>query len=170
MPNINGMTIDELGSVSAITANDEVPVWDAEAGASEPTKKVTGSDLASSVKTLGSLLGTSDVVNNLTSTATDKPLSAAQGKALNDKLPIKEQKNTPNTTFSADETKILTVATGYTGKTLLSAIVSGEYPSGTREKLMLLSAYISGDTLYAVIKNIASSTTGVLQLDIFLQP
>lgn len=31
-------------------------------------------------------VATSDIVNNLTSTATDKPLSAAQGKALNDKI------------------------------------------------------------------------------------
>lgn len=28
-----------------------------------------------------------DIVNNLTSTATDQPLSAAQGKALNDAMP-----------------------------------------------------------------------------------
>lgn len=32
------------------------------------------------------VIRTSDVVNNLTSTVTDKPLSAAQGKALNDKI------------------------------------------------------------------------------------
>ena len=32
------------------------------------------------------ILRTSDVVNNLTSTVTDKPLSAAQGKVLNDRL------------------------------------------------------------------------------------
>ena len=85
MPINNGMTIDELGSVSSITANDEIPVWDAEAAPGEPTKKITGNSLASSVKNLGGLLGTSDVVNNLTSTATDKPLSANMGKTLSDK-------------------------------------------------------------------------------------
>lgn len=36
--------------------------------------------------TIERALAPSDVVNNLTSTATDKPLSAAQGKTLNDKL------------------------------------------------------------------------------------
>lgn len=79
---IVGKTIDQLNAATAITANDEVAIYDAEAGAAEPTKKVTGSNLASSIKTLGSLLGTSDVVNDLTSTATDKPLSANMGKYL----------------------------------------------------------------------------------------
>ena len=78
------MTINELLALNGLTANDEIPVWDAEAEPNEPTKKITGSNLAASIKTLGSLLGTSDVVNSLTSTATDKPLAAAQGKALND--------------------------------------------------------------------------------------
>ena len=37
------------------------------------------------VKTaVNSKINISDIVNNLTSTATNKPLSAAQGKALND--------------------------------------------------------------------------------------
>lgn len=83
---IVGKTIDQLNAATAITANDEIAIYDAEAGAAEPTKKVTGSNLASSIKTLGSLLGTSDVVNDLTSTATDKPLSAKQGKLIYDKL------------------------------------------------------------------------------------
>lgn len=38
------------------------------------------------VASLANKLNISDVVNNLTSTATNKPLSAAQGKALNDAL------------------------------------------------------------------------------------
>lgn len=87
MPVIVGKTIDQLNQVTAITASDELVVYDAESGTGvEPTKKVTGSNLASSVKTLGSLLGTSDVVNDLTSTATDKPLSANMGKTLNDNM------------------------------------------------------------------------------------
>ena len=40
--------------------------------------------MASSV--IKKTIASEDVVNNLTSTATDKPLSAAQGKALNDKF------------------------------------------------------------------------------------
>lgn len=87
MPVIVGKTIDQLNQVTAVTASDELVVYDAESGTGvEPTKKVTGSNLASSVKTLGSLLGTSDVVNDLTSTLTTAPLSAAQGKALYDLL------------------------------------------------------------------------------------
>lgn len=77
----NGMTIDGLNTVSSLTAQDEVPVWDKEASG-EPTKKITAQNFASSIKTLESLLGTGDVVNNLTSTETDKPLSANMGKTL----------------------------------------------------------------------------------------
>lgn len=96
----NGMTIDGLNTVSSLTAQDKVPVWDNESSG-EPTRKITAQDFTNSVKTLGSLVNTTemntaieqstadvirtgDVINELTSTATDKPLSAAQGKALND--------------------------------------------------------------------------------------
>ena len=50
------------------------------------TYKLTGATLAAALKAIGALLAASDVVNNLSGTATDKPLSAAQGKALNDAL------------------------------------------------------------------------------------
>ena len=62
MPIITGKTIDQLNQVTAITASDELVVYDAEAGTGvEPTKKITGSNLASSVKTLGSFLDESSV-------------------------------------------------------------------------------------------------------------
>ena len=51
--------------------------------------EATGQRIAAALEALsgfGAYLTTADVVNNLTSTATDKPLSAAQGKALNDKM------------------------------------------------------------------------------------
>ena len=98
----NGMTIDSLNTVSSLTAQDEVPVWDKEASG-EPTRKITAQNMANSVKSLASLpnttemntaidqstadvIRTGDVVNSLTSTATNVPLSAAMGKALNDKI------------------------------------------------------------------------------------
>ena len=46
----------------------------------------------STISALNSKLNISDVVNNLTSTSTTQPLSAAQGKALNDALATKEAK------------------------------------------------------------------------------
>lgn len=51
--------------------------------------EATGQRIAAALEALsgfGAYLTTADVVNNLTSTATDKPLAAAQGKALNDNL------------------------------------------------------------------------------------
>ena len=55
------MTIDELLSLAGLTANDEIPVWDAEA-ADEPTKKITAQNLAASVKALAGLVGEADAL------------------------------------------------------------------------------------------------------------
>ena len=51
------MTIDGLNPLTTLTAGDELPVWDAEASAEEPTKKITAQNMANSVKTLANLQG-----------------------------------------------------------------------------------------------------------------
>jgi hypothetical protein len=58
------MTIDELNTLDALTAADEFPVWDSEESG-EPTKKITAQNMAASVKTLGSLVNTSEMNNAL---------------------------------------------------------------------------------------------------------
>lgn len=79
------MTIHELLALTGLTGSDEIPVWDEEASG-EPTKKITAQNFAAAIKTLASLLGTGDVVNDLTSTLTTAPLSANMGKTLNDNM------------------------------------------------------------------------------------
>jgi hypothetical protein len=59
-----GTTIDGLNSVTSLTAQDEVPVWDVEASG-EPTKKITAQNMTASVKTLGSLVNTTEMNNAL---------------------------------------------------------------------------------------------------------
>lgn len=54
------MTIDELNALTTLTAEDEVPVWDIEESG-EPTKKITASNLAASVKSLASLPNTTEM-------------------------------------------------------------------------------------------------------------
>lgn len=49
------MTINELLALANLTANDEIPVWDAEA-TGEPTKKITAQQLAASVVALANLV------------------------------------------------------------------------------------------------------------------
>ena len=67
----NGMTIDSLNTVSSLTAQDEVPVWDKEASG-EPTRKITAQNLTNSVKTLGSLVNTKEMNTAIAqSTASD---------------------------------------------------------------------------------------------------
>ena len=58
------MTIDELLSMAALTANDEIPVWDAEA-VDEPTKKITAQNFAASVKALAGLVGEAELTEQL---------------------------------------------------------------------------------------------------------
>ena len=45
------MTIDELLAASALTVNDEIPIWDAEA-TGEPTKKITAANMAAAMAAL----------------------------------------------------------------------------------------------------------------------
>lgn len=56
----NGMTIDGLNTVSALTAQDKVPVWDNESSG-EPTRKITAQNMANSVKSLASLPNTTEM-------------------------------------------------------------------------------------------------------------
>lgn len=56
----NGMTIDGLNTVSALTAQDKVPVWDNESSG-EPTRNITAQNMANSVKTLGNLVNTTEM-------------------------------------------------------------------------------------------------------------
>ena len=65
----------------------------------------------STISALNSKLNISDVVNNLTSTSTTQPLSAAQGKALNDALGTKAAQSaldSINTTVSTMNIKSVT--------------------------------------------------------------
>ena len=55
-----GTTIDGLNTVTSLTTNDEVPVWDAEASG-EPTKKITAQNMAASVKSLADLPNTTEM-------------------------------------------------------------------------------------------------------------
>lgn len=73
------MTIDELNALTTLTAADEVPVWDSEESG-EPTKKITASNLAASVKSLASLPSTTEMNAAIAqSTATMKSANIATG-------------------------------------------------------------------------------------------
>ena len=76
------MQIKDL-PVSTTLASTDVLVKETSTGA---TQGITGANAAASLKTLGDLLGTSDVVNNLTSGGTTSPLSAEMGKTIAGKI------------------------------------------------------------------------------------
>ena len=56
------MTIAELLAATGLTANDRVPIYDAEAAQNvEPTQKITAAQLAAAVKVLSSLVNTTEM-------------------------------------------------------------------------------------------------------------
>ena len=59
----------------------------------------TGASTAAIARANLEALGTADVIDSLSSTATDKPLSAAQGKALNDNALMKADLSIPKTNY-----------------------------------------------------------------------
>ena len=56
----NGMTINGLNPLSALTADDKIPVWDTGASG-EPTKEITAQNMANSVKSLAGLPNTTEM-------------------------------------------------------------------------------------------------------------
>lgn len=79
------MQISGLSASNSFSATDVLAI-EVNVNGVEKTYKLTGATLAAALASIGSYLKTTDVVNKLTSTSTTQPLSAAQGKALNDKL------------------------------------------------------------------------------------
>ena len=79
------MQISGLSASNTFSATDVLAI-EVNVNGVEKTYKLTGATLATALASIGAYLKTTDVVNNLTSTATTQPLSAAQGKALNDKI------------------------------------------------------------------------------------
>lgn len=138
----NGMTINGLNPLSALTADDKIPVWDTGASG-EPTKEITAQNMANSVKSLASLpnttemntaieqstadvIRTGDVVNSLTSTATDKPLSAAQGKALNEAI----TQSMAKWTWERNPANLTTILLNINAKQVSYVEITGTQPVG----------------------------------------
>lgn len=137
------MQIKDLPSSNTFASTD-VLAKDASGGT---TEKINGSDLASSIKTLGSLLGTSDVVNNLTSGETRPVSSGAVYNALSANYPTITAASNSITSFGhnsfvkdgimyvrgffkagnlADQTTLLEIS-GYTAKKRSEGIIITKY-------------------------------------------
>lgn len=94
------MTIDGLNALTTLTAGDELPVWDVEASG-EPTKKITASNLSTSVKSLGSLIGTGDLDSTPTSGSNKAVTSGGVYTAIQQSTAIENVANQ----FSISSTK-----------------------------------------------------------------
>lgn len=69
----NGMTINGLNPLSALTADDKIPVWDTGASG-EPTKEITAQNMANSVKSLASLPNTTEMNDAIEQSTASMPL------------------------------------------------------------------------------------------------
>ena len=136
------MKINQLIALITAAAGDELAIWDAdEANPQQRTKKITVQNFINSVVTIADLLKQTDVVNNLTSTSTTAPLSAAQGKALND-----SKLNCTNVgTQTTNSTKSYNVPSNYRG--MMS------FDSNTQAALLMVSSTSTGSiAAYEIFK------------------
>ena len=76
------MQITQLPTSSTMASTD-VLVKETSGGT---TQGITAANAAASLKTIGNLLGTNDVINNLTAGGTTVPLSAEMGKTISGKI------------------------------------------------------------------------------------
>ena len=106
------MQISELSASNTFSATDVLAI-EVNVNGVEKTYKLTGATLATALASIGSYLTTADVVNNLTSTATNQPLSANMGKTLNNNIKNLVTKSTYVSTTDADgDTPILNIPAG----------------------------------------------------------
>jgi len=113
------MTIDELIAATGLTANDEIPIWDAEATGG-PTKKITAQQLATAIVALASLvtsingetgavtLTAEDVNAKVTQTAVADPTASGNAVSFIDSISQNSQgvivptkKTVPNASTTA---------------------------------------------------------------------
>ena len=118
------MTINELLSLAGLTASDEIPVWDAEGQVNGRTKKITAQNLAASIKTIASLIASSDLDTAPTSDSTKAVQSGGVYNAIQQST--KSMFDITNQSLSFDEngTSRVPLRSGYW---LVSAGVKNGY-------------------------------------------
>lgn len=130
-------------------------------------RKVSFSNLATWVKTKLGALVTTDVINNATSTATDKPVSAAVAKDLQGQIGTVPSGSTLQGQINTLNSKFVTVV--YNGNLgALNAGASGyitasvNVPSGyiTRGIASVAKQHIAGAPSLTIMPNVASNQSG----------
>lgn len=111
-----GTTIYGLNVVTALTAQDEVPLWDAEASG-EHTKKITASNLASSVKSLASLPNTTEMNNAIAQSTAKWTL------LVSDFNPTEGLEKTVASMSDYDELLICLVSNGWVRQTFTAPLI-----------------------------------------------
>jgi hypothetical protein len=103
------MTIHELLQAAGLTANDEIPIWDAD-GTGEPTKKITAQQLAAAVVALANLV--TGVKGNAESSFRTGDVNL-----------------TPANIGAVATSAVIDIPHGGTGATTAAVVISNEYTS-----------------------------------------
>lgn len=140
----NGMTIDGLNTVSALTAQDEVPVWDKEASG-EPTRKITAQNMANSVKSLANLPNTTEM-----NAAIAQSTATLQGE-IQKKASFKTVSWNQSTTTGTEYTSVVDINPieyiPYNSNTVV--FVRATYSSGRPAGLRIGTSYsATGDVIF----------------------
>ena len=125
--------ISELTAITTIADNDLTPIVDT---SETETKKMTASQMKTYAQ--NGVVLTADIKDNLTSTDTNKPLSANQGKVLNDKI-------TNLKTYSTSE--IDTGEIWDNGKHIFRRTIKSTTPNATYTWLTLTSG-LNADVIF----------------------
>lgn len=166
---MSGLTLD---TVTASTADYPIPAT-GDTGSVAWGKVIKFFNDAKTA--IASKINISDIVNNLTSTATNKPLSAAQGKALNDAITTL---NTDVTTLNNNRLEKATFECAFTGGTGQTSVASSRVLIPVRcisQNQYRLAARVAANGnwalfLYSDSGDLATSATGTYNVQVLVAP
>lgn len=166
-----GTTINGLNTVTSLTAQDDVPVWDVEASG-EPTKKITAQNMAASVKTLGSLVNTSEMNSALagkqnTLTFDSTPTTGSTNPVTSGGIATAITQSTANFEYQANTIAELNAiisglgsaarTTVFLGTTVISTLI-GQNASGTA-----VMTKMDADTVDMIIYSLGGNYVGAVR-------
>lgn len=143
------MTIAELLAATGLTANDLVPIWDAEAAQNvEPTQKVTAAQLAAAVKVLASLVNTTDMNAAIAQSTAISTITFTPASGVSSNLFVRKSGNVVSINGYLTATNAFS-----TSEFILGNLPAGVRPSANVRCLAGVSsvAYAPGDIAYLLV-------------------
>ena len=157
--------------IKAVTGTASASSWEKAGSSTDVTNFVTAHDTTGGVTetvpetfdghTVNEFVLKTNVVNNLTSTSTDVPLSAAQGKALNDKVATAQSTaNSANTKATSLESTVSTLSSdNTTNKNNITSLTNNKLNKSGGTMTGILTAQNNTSYTTKQVRNIFISTS-----------